>query len=72
MFLDRSVVELFIDDRFSVTQRQYPTRRDSSGLKMIVEKGSVHIVELSLWTLRSIWPDGDSRSTVETQAGCQA
>ena len=72
MFLDRSVVELFIDNRFSVTQRLYPTRPDSSGLKMVVEKGSIDIVELSLWTLRSIWPDSDSRGTLKTRVPSQA
>lgn len=57
LFLDRSVLELFIDDRIAATQRLYPTRTDSDGLKFLVEKGEVHIVRLSLWTLKPIWPN---------------
>lgn len=63
-FLDRSVLEVFVADRVCVTQRLYPTRDDSIGLKFCVCEGSIRVRRLSAWRLASIWPDQGREGTV--------
>lgn len=55
LFLDRSVVELFADERTCLTSRIYPTRPDSSGLALSVQNGSATVRRLSIWPMKSIW-----------------
>jgi beta-fructofuranosidase len=56
VFLDRSVLEVFLADQRCVTQRLYPTREDSFGLRFGVTNGSAIVHRLSVWKLDSIWP----------------
>lgn len=58
VFLDRSVLEVFLADQRCVTQRLYPTREDSLGLRFTVKTGSAIIYRLSTWKLASIWSNG--------------
>ena len=39
IFLDRSILEVFANSRQCVTQRIYPTRGDSMGVRLFSEKG---------------------------------
>jgi len=55
IFVDRSVIELFADERTCVTSRVYPTRADSTCLSLFSENGAVTIRRLSIWPLKSIW-----------------
>jgi beta-fructofuranosidase len=55
IFLDRSVLELFLADSTCITQRIYPTRQDSLGLGFTVTKGSAIVHQLQVWKLASIW-----------------
>jgi beta-fructofuranosidase len=55
LFVDRSVLELFLADSTAITQRLYPTREDSLGLSFKVRQGSVFVHYLSAWKLSSIW-----------------
>jgi beta-fructofuranosidase len=57
VFLDRSVLEVFLADQRCVTQRLYPAREDSLGLRFGVVNGSAIVHRLSVWKLASIWPD---------------
>jgi beta-fructofuranosidase len=61
VFLDRSVLEVFLADQRCVTQRLYPTREDSLGLRFGVTNGSAIVHRLSVWKLASIWPDRAKR-----------
>jgi beta-fructofuranosidase len=56
VFLDRSVLEVFVSDLACVTQRLYPTREGSLGLSFLVRKGSAIARRLSVWKLASVWP----------------
>ncbi len=57
VFLDRSVLEVFVAERTCITLRLYPTREDSLGLSFKVRKGSLIVRSLSAWKLASIWPN---------------
>ena len=52
IFADRSIVEVFVNDRICLTQRIYPTRDDSQGIKLFAEGGEVQIPELSVWKMQ--------------------
>ena len=55
LFVDRSVLELLIENAPSITQRVYPTRADSTGLVLAVHSGVVLVRRLVAWKMASIW-----------------
>ena len=55
IFVDRSVLELLIENAPSITQRVYPTRVDSMGLVLAVQSGAILIRRLVAWKMASIW-----------------
>ena len=59
ILLDRSIVEVFVDDRASLTARIYPTLPDSTGLRLVGGASAVAGVQLRAFELSSIWPPGD-------------
>ena len=61
IFLDCSILEIFLADASCITQRIYPTRQDSLMLSFRVRKGSVIVHRLFAWKLASIWPSVRSR-----------
>ena len=52
IFSDRSIIEVFINERICLTQRIYPTRNDSQGIKLFTEGGEVQITELNAWKIQ--------------------
>ena len=55
IFLDCSVVEVFVNDRCYLASRIYPERLDSLGFELFIGKGKVKIRSLDIWHLASIW-----------------
>lgn len=51
LFLDRSIVEVFANGRQCVTQRIYPTREDSLGVRLFSRGGSVRVQRLEAWDM---------------------
>jgi beta-fructofuranosidase len=49
IFLDRSIMEVYVNKRQCITQRIYPTREDSQGLVLFAEGGDVQVPELNAW-----------------------
>lgn len=56
VFVDRSVVETFLDGRTCVASRVYPTDPRSDGVWVVCRRGTLKVVELTLWPMASIWP----------------
>jgi beta-fructofuranosidase len=56
VFVDRSIVELFVDDRHYLATRVYPTRGDSRGIGVFCEAGAAAIEQLVVWQEETIWP----------------
>ena len=56
VFVDRSVIEVFPNTRFCMTQRVYPTRSDSTGIDVFACGGNATLVSLDAWKLKPIWP----------------
>ena len=53
LFVDGSVVELFIDG-INVTTRVYPTERNSTGLRIGALDGTVQVTSVELWSLAAM------------------
>ncbi|MBC8870511.1 MAG: GH32 C-terminal domain-containing protein [Planctomycetes bacterium] len=55
VFLDKSVMEVFINDGIaSVTRVDYPGEKDL-GLSAFSENGNVTLKSLDVWQMKSIW-----------------
>lgn len=55
VFIDRSIVEVFVNDRQSVTLRTYPERDDSRGISVRASGNDAEIRCLDTWQMASIW-----------------
>ncbi len=54
-FIDRSSVELFVNDgQLVMTGRIYPSET-SQGIELFTEGGDVTILSIDAWTLKDIW-----------------
>jgi sucrose-6-phosphate hydrolase SacC (GH32 family) len=53
VFLDRSVLEVFVNSRLCLTQRIYPTRADSLGVSIFAHGGEAILNSLDAWTMTS-------------------
>ena len=67
IFIDGSLVELYINDRFWLTTRIYPARNDSVGFGVYVGEGNstqVEVPEFISWTdTANVWPERPSNSS---------
>lgn len=61
IFVDNSIVEVFVNERLSLTTRVYPVLPDSTGISYDLGDFDERKVELSFWTdLKIAWPERDS------------
>ena len=51
VFLDKSVMEVFVNSRLCLTQRIYPTRADSLGVSIFANGGEATLNRLEAWKL---------------------
>ena len=51
IFLDKSVMEVFVNSRLCLTQRIYPTRADSLGVSLFANGGEATLNSLDAWTM---------------------
>ena len=57
IFVDRSIVEVFANDRQCLTLRTYPEREDSSGVSVFARGSSARLASFDIWQMRSIWDE---------------
>jgi beta-fructofuranosidase len=55
IFVDRSAIEVFANERCADAVRVYPTQPDSQELRVFASGGSARLVSLDVWHMRSIW-----------------
>lgn len=55
VFLDRSVIEVSVNDRVYLSGRIYPTRADSQGVGLFATGGEATLKKLEAWQIGSIW-----------------
>jgi beta-fructofuranosidase len=56
VFIDRSVVEVYVNGRQYLAMRVYPGRKDSLGVSLLAEGQDAELVSLDVWQMNSIWP----------------
>jgi len=56
VFVDRSVVEVFANDRQAVMRRIYPTRDDARGIQVFALEDSMTITCLRVWDIAETNP----------------
>lgn len=56
VFVDRSVVEVFVNGRHYLAMRVYPGRRDSVGVSLRAQGQDAVLKKLDAWRMKSIWP----------------
>ena len=56
LFIDRSVLELFVNERACLTAQAHPASANQ-GLRLVVEQGKAEFRTLDVWEMHSIWAD---------------
>ena len=51
VFVDKSVVEVFVNDRQAVMRRIYPSRADSLGVKLFSKGAPATVKKLQAWEM---------------------
>ena len=55
VFVDRSIVEVFVNGKQCVATRVYPGREDSKGVSLSARGGEAKLLSLDAWRMESIW-----------------
>lgn len=55
IFIDRSVVEVFVNDKAVVAARVYPGREDSLGVALRAQGGAAKLISLDAWQMGTIY-----------------
>ena len=55
VFVDRSIVEVFVNDKQCVAARVYPERTDSAGISMRSQGAASELARLDVWEMASIY-----------------
>ena len=55
VFIDKSVVEVFVNDRQCLAVRVYPGRADSVGVSLRAQGADAALCSLDVWQMRSIY-----------------
>lgn len=56
VFVDRSVVEVFVNGKHYLAMRVYPGRQDSVGVSIRAQGQEAVLKKLDAWRMKSIWP----------------
>jgi beta-fructofuranosidase len=59
IFVDRSIVEVFANERQVLTLRVYPDREDSTGVSLFARGGMAKFSGIEAWRMESVWPELD-------------
>ena len=55
VFVDRSIVEVFVNDKQCIAVRVYPGREDSTGVSVLSQGQGSRIISLDAWQMKSIY-----------------
>ena len=56
VFIDRSIIEMFVNSRVCVVQRVYPTRKDSKGFSLFTEDSPITVRNIVKWEMDATNP----------------
>jgi len=55
VFIDRSIVEVFVNGRQCLTTRVYPSREDSVGVSLRAAGRNARLIALDAWQMKRTW-----------------
>jgi beta-fructofuranosidase len=55
IFIDKSVVEIFVNGKQCVAMRVYPGRADSAGVSILSHSQDAELTSLEAWQMKSIY-----------------
>jgi beta-fructofuranosidase len=55
IFYDRSIIEVFANDRLAMTSRIYPSLPNALRVKLFTSGGSATVKSIQFWNMKSIW-----------------
>jgi len=61
VFVDRNVVEVFVNERRYLAMRVYPGREDSLGVSVRAQGQDAVLQCLDAWQMKAIWPEWKNR-----------
>ncbi len=56
LFIDKSVVEVFVNERQVMAERVFPSRDDSLGVSLRAQGNRAELKSLEAWQMKSIYP----------------
>ena len=56
VFVDRSIIEMFVNSRTCIVQRVYPTRADSKGFRLFTEHSPIAVSNIVKWEMDATNP----------------
>jgi len=71
LFVDRSVLELYVDGRTCLSSRVYPSREDATSVRARAVEGTVVLKTLDLWHLSSTSEPREAIESVRSSGGPQ-
>lgn len=54
IFLDRSILEVFANERQCITQRVYPTLADSVGVSLLATGAALNVLQIDAWRMHPV------------------
>ena len=76
VFVDRSIVEVFVNDKQCVALRVYPGREDSTGVSLLAQGREARVVSMDAWQLKSIYYIGirlkDASAVIGSNLSCRS
>ncbi|EOD51427.1 putative sucrose-6-phosphate hydrolase protein [Neofusicoccum parvum UCRNP2] len=68
IFVDGSLLEIFINDRLSMTSRIYPSRADSLGVSLVSSGGGAVFKNVTFWdAMAGVWPQRPANTSTQLQ-----
>lgn len=58
VFIDKSIVEVFVNDRQAAAVRVYPRQKDSTGVSLRAIGGDAKLISLDAWQMENIYRQG--------------
>jgi beta-fructofuranosidase len=55
IFIDKSVIEMYVNYRYCITSRVFPKTESSNGFSLFSKNASLGLKKLDIWSLKSIW-----------------
>ena len=55
VFVDNSIIEIYVNGRICFTNRVYPRRPDSLGISLFAHGGNVRVKSLDCWQMDALW-----------------